>query len=74
MIYYLSTKKYLKINPQNPESGPLHKEVKEGGLIRARIFKLSRSPRIDSKESIQPAYVGWWTGTKTLFLLGSWPP
>ncbi len=34
------------------------------------IFKLSRSSRTDSKESIPPAYVG----AKTLFLLGSYPP
>ncbi len=39
------------------ESGPLHKEVKEGGLIRVQFFKLLSSPRIVSKESIPPAYV-----------------
>jgi hypothetical protein len=38
---------------------------------RARIFKLLRSPRMDSKESVPPAYVAWWAGTSTLFLLGS---
>jgi hypothetical protein len=38
---------------------------------RARIFKLFRSPRLDSNESIPPAYVGWRAGTTTLFLLGS---
>ncbi len=37
-------------------------------------FKLSRSPRIDSKESIPPAYVARRAGTATLFLLGSKPP
>ncbi len=36
--------------------------------IRARIFKLLRSSRIDSKESIPPAYVAWRVGTTTLFL------
>jgi hypothetical protein len=38
---------------------------------RTRIFKLLRSPRIDSKESIPPAYVAWWAGTTTLSLLGA---
>jgi hypothetical protein len=38
----------------------------------ARIFKLLRSPRIDSNESIPPAYVALRAGTKTLFLLGSY--
>ncbi len=38
-------------------------------MIRARIFKLLRSPEIDSKESIPPAYVAWRAGSKTLFLL-----
>ncbi len=37
----------------------------------ARIFKLLRSPRIDFKESIPPAYEAWRAGTATLFLLGS---
>jgi hypothetical protein len=27
-----------------------------------------------SKESIPPAYVAWWAGTKTPFLLRSWAP
>jgi hypothetical protein len=39
--------------------------------IRDGIFKLLRSPRIDSKEWIPPAYVAWRAGTTTLFLLGS---
>jgi hypothetical protein len=38
---------------------------------RARIFNLLRSPRMDAKESIPPAYVAWRAGTSTLFLLGS---
>ncbi len=33
------------------------------------IFKLLRSPGIDSKESIPPASVAWQAGTTTLFLL-----
>ncbi len=37
----------------------------------ARIFKLLRSPGIDSKESIPPAYVAWWSGTITLYQLGT---
>jgi hypothetical protein len=39
--------------------------------IRDGIFKLLRSPGIDSKEPILPAYVAWQAGTTTLFLLGS---
>jgi hypothetical protein len=39
--------------------------------FRARIFKLLRSPRIDSKEPIPPGCVAWRAGTTTLFLLGS---
>jgi hypothetical protein len=38
---------------------------------RARIAKLLRSPRIDSKEPIPPGCVVWRAGTSTLFLLGS---
>jgi hypothetical protein len=38
---------------------------------RARNFKLSWSPGIDSKEPFPPAYVAWRGGTMTLFLLGS---
>jgi hypothetical protein len=34
-------------------------------------FLTFKSPRIDSKESILPAYVAWRAGTTTLFLLGS---
>ncbi len=45
--------------------------VKEEKL-RARIYKLLGSPRIDYKKSISPAYVAWRAGTTTLFLLGSY--
>jgi hypothetical protein len=38
---------------------------------RARIFKLLRSPRIDSKELIPLGCGAWRAGTTTLFLLGS---
>jgi hypothetical protein len=38
---------------------------------KARIFKLLRSPGIDFKEFIPPAYVAWRVDTITLFLLGS---
>ncbi len=33
-----------------------------------------RSPAINFKESILPAYVAWRAGTTTLFLFGSLPP
>ncbi len=39
--------------------------------VRARIFKLLRAPRIDSKEPIPPDCVAWRAGTTTLFLLDS---
>ncbi len=39
--------------------------------LRERIFKLLKSPRIDSKEPIPPDCVAWRAGTSTLFLLGS---
>jgi hypothetical protein len=42
--------------------------------VSGGIFKLLWSPEIDSEESIPPSYVAWWAGTRTLFLLGSWPP
>jgi hypothetical protein len=35
------------------------------------IFKLLRSPGIDSKESIPPAYEAWRAGMTNLLLLGS---
>ncbi len=38
---------------------------------RDRIFKLLRSPGIYSQESIPPAFVAWWAGTTTRFLLSS---
>ena len=41
---------------------------------RDGIFKLLKSPGIDSKKSIPPAYVAWRVGKITLFLLGSQPP
>jgi hypothetical protein len=42
-------------------------------LVKARIFKLLKSPRINSKESISPTYVAWRTGKTIIFLLGSYP-
>jgi hypothetical protein len=42
-------------------------QVKKQSLI----FKLLRSPRIDSKEPIPPGCVAWRACTTTLFLLGS---
>jgi hypothetical protein len=38
---------------------------------RGGIFKLLRSPEIDSKELFPQAYVVWRAGTTTLFLPGS---
>ncbi len=35
-----------------------------------QIFKLLRSLRIDTKESMPPAYIAWRAGTTILFLLG----
>ncbi len=46
-------------------------EVMREGVIRARIFKLIRSPRIDSKEPVPPECVAWRAVTTTLFLQGS---
>ncbi len=40
-------------------------------VFRAGIFKPVWSPGIDAKVSIPPAYVAWWAGTITLFLLGA---
>ncbi len=42
--------------------------IQEYSLYKARIFKILRSPGIDSKESIPPAYVAWRAGTITLSL------
>jgi hypothetical protein len=42
-----------------------------GQNYRARIFKLVRSPRIDSNEPIPPGCVAWRAGTTTQFVLGS---
>jgi hypothetical protein len=44
--------------------------VRESLLYRALILIHLRSPRIDSKELIPPAYLGCRAGTTTLFLLG----
>ncbi len=41
---------------------------------RAQIFKLLRSPKIESKEQIPPGFVAWRAGTTTLFPLGSLAP
>jgi hypothetical protein len=42
----------------------------KASLIRARIFKLLRSPIIDSKERIPPGCVAKRASTTTLFLFG----
>jgi hypothetical protein len=41
---------------------------------RPNFLKRLRSPGIDSKESIPPAYVDWRAGTTILSLFGSKPP
>ncbi len=46
-------------------------EDSEEMVNRARIFKLLRISRFDSKESILPVSVAWRAGTITLFLLDS---
>ncbi len=38
---------------------------------RARICKRLRSPKIDSKESIPPAFVAWRAGTISLFVVAA---
>ena len=52
------------------EMATLQEKINIVTQIRARIFKHLRSPEIDSKELIPPAYVAWRAGTTTLFLLG----
>jgi hypothetical protein len=32
-------------------------------ILQARICKRLKSPEIDSKESIPPAYLAWWAGS-----------
>ncbi len=39
--------------------------------LKQCFLKILRSPLIDSKESIPPAFVAWRAGTTTLILLGS---
>ncbi len=48
-----------------------HEKDEQHGKYRARIFKLKRRPRIDSKKPIPPVSVAWRAGTTTLFLFGS---
>ncbi len=55
-------------------SGLVSASINGGSLHRDGIFKLLRSPGIDSKESIPTVYVAWRAGTTTLFPLGSKPP
>jgi len=45
--------------------------IDSASLACAIILKLLRSPGIDSKGSIPPAFEAWRTGTTTLFLVGS---
>ncbi len=54
----------------NVNSFSLFKEVGTiQGKLWARICKFLRSPRIDSKESIPPAYVAWRAGTSNRVVL-----
>ncbi len=39
--------------------------------LKQCFLKILRTPLIDSKESIPPAFVAWRAGTTTLILLGS---
>ncbi len=50
-----------------------HSQRIYGSDFRAGIFKLLRSPGLDFKESIPPAYVASGAGTRTIFLIGSLP-
>jgi hypothetical protein len=52
------------------EMATLQEKINIVTQIRVRIFKHLRSPEIDSKELISPAYVAWRAGTTTLFVLG----
>jgi len=55
----------------HPESLKLKQIAVTDRISRARIFKLLRCPRSESKEPIPPGCVAWRAGTTTLFLLGS---
>jgi hypothetical protein len=75
---FLETKTVKKLKNDRPacQKVPLTEpDIHRGGTLnaslesRARIFKLARSPGIDSKETIPPAYVAWRVGAITLFLL-----
>ncbi len=54
----------------NKKERNLGQWITHQNVTRDRIFKRLRSPGIDSKELIPPAYVAWRAGTITLFLLG----
>ncbi len=58
------------------KSGPLKNQSRISSLSKPEpvIFKLLRSPGIDSTEPIPPAYVAWRAGVTTPTLLGSLPP
>ncbi len=60
----------FNFNEYSKRRNPIERDRREE-QNRARIFKLIRSPRIDSKESIPPAYVDRRAGSTTLFLIGS---
>ncbi len=68
---FLGSLKGLEINRQKNNKEKRITEKLKDDISRARISKLLRSPRIDSKESMTPGCVAWRVGTTTLFLLGS---
>jgi hypothetical protein len=67
----LTTAKSLVFNANSFSRAALFSSCCKFNNTRARIFKRLRSPGIDSKESIPPAYEAWRAGTIALFLLGS---
>jgi hypothetical protein len=48
--------------------------IMSGDVAWNDIWKLLRSPGTDFNELIPPAYLAWWAGATTLFLLGSYSP
>jgi hypothetical protein len=60
-------------HPPPPASLMQANQLRNRISLRALIFKLLRRSRVDSKDSIPPAYVAWRAGTTTHFLLGSLP-
>ncbi len=73
----LDTVDGLSLTPHPPHPPPTHSNFIPMTCFAdwARIYKLLRTPIIDSKEIIPLGFVAWWAGgTTNLFLLGSQPP